>query len=130
MFQTDPFQKLEDFITKIPAVKTEIAKGTYDNGVWWMKFAIDIQHPLAWKVVQELAHVINYLSISERLSTSFYPVAPPNTIDETPGQALAWIIESTSVDFAPNELAEWLEARMPTPVEEAQVWGAVEEETN
>lgn len=30
-----------------------------------MKFAIDIQHELAWRVVQELGHVLNQLEISK-----------------------------------------------------------------
>ena len=33
------------------------------DGYWWVKFTIDIEHPLAWSVVQELGHVLNYVSL-------------------------------------------------------------------
>ena len=38
------------------------------------KFTIDPSDPLAWRVVQELAHVLNCLSLDERLPTVFMPV--------------------------------------------------------
>ncbi|SPE35761.1 hypothetical protein SBA3_2300022 [Candidatus Sulfopaludibacter sp. SbA3] len=52
-------------------------KGRLEGEGWWVKFAIDISHRLAWNVVQELGHVLNYLSVNERLPTVFKPVSPP-----------------------------------------------------
>ena len=47
-------------------------------GAWWVKCAIDIDHEFAWNVVQELGHVLNYVSLDERLPTVFMPVSPPS----------------------------------------------------
>jgi hypothetical protein len=63
------FQSLEDFLKRVPGIRVPIGKGRGDDGGWWLKFAIDTQHRLAWHIVQELGHVLNYLSISERLPT-------------------------------------------------------------
>ena len=64
-------------MSKIPGIKPGFGKGYLTDGLWWMKFQIDITHPLAWHVVQELGHVVNYISLEERLPTVFYPVSPP-----------------------------------------------------
>jgi hypothetical protein len=125
----DRFYKLADFITRMPAISTPIASGTYENGFWWLKFSININHPLAWHIVQELSYVVNYLSISERLSTVFYPVSGPPSVKQGPAETLEWIIESTSADFSPSELAEWLENRLPNPVDDLRAW-FVDKKTN
>ena len=39
-----------------------IGRGHNQDGLWWIKFGIDIEHPLAWGVVQELGHVLDYVS--------------------------------------------------------------------
>jgi hypothetical protein len=51
-----------------------------------VKFAIDIEHPLAWSVVQELGHVLNYVSLEERLPTVFMPVSPPPYMNGGPDE--------------------------------------------
>ena len=109
----DRFQKLEQFISQLQSVGSPIASGVYENGFWWLKFSIDTQHEQSWSVVQMLAYTINYLSISERFSTVFYPVCPSPFLQENPEKSLMWIIESTSQDFTPNELVIWLENRLP-----------------
>ena len=111
----DRFFKLTNLITDIPTICNPIKTGTHENGFWWVKFSIDTSNPLAWNVIQVFAYVINYLSISERLSTVFYPVAQPPFSADSMQECLEWIIESTSQDFLPNELAEWLENRLPDP---------------
>ncbi|MBS1659642.1 MAG: hypothetical protein JST68_01185 [Bacteroidetes bacterium] len=116
------FADLLDFIEKVPAIKVGIGSGHYEDGLWWIKFKIDIDHPLAWNVVQELGNIINYLSINDRLPTRFYPVSPPSYLNGGPKDFLSWIIESTNQDFSPMLLAEWLEARMPRPVDDLSQW--------
>jgi hypothetical protein len=32
--------------------------------LWWIKFQIDINHHLAWKIVQEFGHVVRPLELS------------------------------------------------------------------
>jgi hypothetical protein len=71
------FDILEKFLLQVPAIGNTIGKGYHESGLWWVKFKIDIQHKLAWQVVQEIGHVVNYLSVNERLPTVFYPVSPP-----------------------------------------------------
>jgi hypothetical protein len=114
--------QLVGYLERMPAVRTPIATGTFDDGRWWVKFAIDISDDLAWHVVQELAHVLNYLSVEERLPTMFMPVSPPPYMNGGPEQFLSWVIESTSPDFSPSTCAEWLEGRLPRPVESRGEW--------
>src|SRR5688500_5783493 len=70
------FILLTNYLAKIPAINIPIATGSDEQGLWWVKFQIDIDNDLAWHVVQELGCVVNYLSINERLPTVFYPVSP------------------------------------------------------
>ncbi len=110
---TERFNKLELLIAQLPAMHTPVSSGIYENGFWWVKFYIDTEHPQAWSVVQMLGYTINYLSISERFSTVFYPLSPSPFAEGVTHKAMYWIIESTSQDFSPNELAAWLESRLP-----------------
>ena len=79
-------KKLISFITKTPSI--EYISHKEDKNYWWIKFKIDIKHPLAWNVVQEYGHVLNYLSIEEPLQTVFKPVSPPPYMNGGPDQYL------------------------------------------
>jgi hypothetical protein len=116
------FSELEKFITRVPGIKPGIGKGQTEDGLWWIKFQIDINHPLAWKIVQEFGHVVNYLSVNEPLPTVFYPASPPPYMNGGPDRFLSWVIESKHKDFTPNLLAEWLEGRLPRPVDDLAEW--------
>jgi len=116
------FDSLLDFMKRIPAIDDSIASGVYENNNWWIKFSIDITHHLSWNIVQELGHIVNYLSINERLPTAFYPVSAPPYMNGGPKDFLYWIIESTSNDFTPGKMKEWLEERLPKPVEDISAW--------
>lgn len=120
------FTKLVDYLERIPAVSPPIGHGIGEDGRWWVKFAIDIEHPLAWNVVQELGHVLNYLSIEERLPTVFMPVSPPPYLNGGPSDFLSWVIESTSDEFLPGTCADWLEGRLPRPVDAVDQWTGAE----
>lgn len=115
------FEPLVNYLSRVPAIKTPIATGI-DNELWWVKFQIDIEHPLAWHVVQELGCVVNYLSIEERLPTVFYPVSPAPYLNGGPGEYLSWIIKTMDSDFHPETLMQWLEGRLPNPVNELSEW--------
>ena len=114
---------LVNFLKRVPSIKNGlVAGGFFDNGLWWIKFKIDIHHPLAWRVVQELGHILNYVSIEERLPTVFMPVSPPVYLNGGPDEFLSWVIESTDVSFTPDQCKEWLEGRLPRPVEISESW--------
>lgn len=106
-------------LDRVPAV-THVAKGTLDKGHWWIKFDIDIVHKLAWHIVQEFGHVLNYLSVDERLPCM--PVSPPPYMNGEPAEFLSWVIESTESDFKPAKAAKWLEGRLPRPVHDESKW--------
>jgi hypothetical protein len=99
------FSELEEFITRVPGIKPGIGKGQTEDGLWWIKFQIDIDHPLAWKIVQEFGHVVNYLSVNEPLPTVFYAASPPPYMNGGPDQFLSWVIESKHKDFSPKLLS-------------------------
>ena len=81
------FTPLETFLARVPAIVGPIGKGSDQPGTWWVKFAINIEHELAWRVVQEFGHVLNYVSLDERLPTVFMPVSPPPYIDGGPRES-------------------------------------------
>lgn len=115
------FTKLAEFLSSVPAISGEISHGDED-GLWWVKFEIDIHHNLAWQTVQELGHVLNYLSIDERLPTSFHPVSPPPYMNGGPDEFLSWVIECHNKEFKPGTCAEWLKGRLPEPVSDESQW--------
>ena len=112
---------LTSYLKRVPSVEKTIGTGS-ENGLWWCKLRLDIGHPLAWKVVQELACVLNYLSVDERLPTVFKPVSPPPYMNGGPDESLSWVIESTDPGFSPATCAEWLEGRLPRPVDDVTAW--------
>ena len=113
--------KLVEFLNRIPAVHV-IAHETTPSAYWWVKFTVDIQHPLAWSVVQALAFVLNEISISEKLPTIFKPTSPPPYLNGGPDESLFWVIESTYNYVDPHEIAQVVEARLPNPVEHIERW--------
>jgi hypothetical protein len=123
----ETFDKLETFLSCVPGIKAGIGKGETEDGLWWVKFQIDIRHPLSWSVVQEFGHVMNYLSLDEPLPTIFYPVSPPPYMNGGPENFLSWVVESKDPTFTPNLLAEWLEGRLPRPVDDLDQWQKEEE---
>ena len=83
------FSKLTEFLKTVPAIYDAIGSGKGEDGRWWVKFSIDINHQLAWHSVQEFGHVLNYLSRDDRLPTSFQPVSPPPYMNGGPEDFLA-----------------------------------------
>ena len=106
---------------RIPSIQKPISFGD-DDGMWWLKFSLDIENKLAWNVVQELGFVINYISIDERLPTVFYPVSPPPYMNGGPYDFLSWVIETKDKEFKPGTLMKWLEGRLPNPVDDLEQW--------
>lgn len=120
--KTVDFDQLVEFMKRIPSVDSSIYSGVYENENWWIKFSIDIDHDLAWNVVQELGHIIKYVSLNDRLPTIFYPVSAPPYLNGGPRTYLHWIIESNQTDFAPQDLKNFLEGRLPNPVDNMEEW--------
>lgn len=120
------FEPLLDFLEKLPAIelpagRRSIGSGSLEDGTWWVKFKLNTAHPLAWRHVQELGFVLNYLSTNDRLPTVFKPVSPPPYMNGGV-EFISWVIESSEPNFTPAECAEWLASRLPTPVEVEDQW--------
>lgn len=77
-------------------------------------------------MVQELGHIVNYVSPDERLPTVFYPVSPPPYMNGGPTEFLSWVIETKDKDFKPEMMRKWLEGRLPWPVDDLSKWDTVE----
>jgi hypothetical protein len=73
-----------------------------------------------------LGHVLSYVSIKDRLPTVFMPVSPPPYMNGGPADFLSWVIECRDAAFTPAMAAEWLEGRLPDPVDDVAVWGVHE----
>jgi hypothetical protein len=113
----DPLLK---YLSAVPSVR--LLSSRVDSPRWFVKLSIETSHPLAWRVVQELGHVLNYLSLEERLPTRFYPASPPPYMNGGPEQYLSWIVENTDEAFSTAKAAEWLEGRLPRPVDDLREW--------
>ncbi len=122
------FESLKRYLSRVPAIVGEMGSGCSDSGHWWVKFTIEIDHPLAWNVVQELGHVLNYVSLEERLPTVFMPVSPPPYMNGGPREFLSWVIESRDENFKPEDCTEWLKGRLPVPVEDSGQWKLSDED--
>ncbi len=127
MLDENAIAPLKEFLSKVPAIEGKIGSGLLDDGCWWVKFAINVEHRLAWRVVQELGHVLNYLSVSERLPTVFMPVSPPPYLNGAPKEFLSWVIECRDMDFKPETCVQWLEGRLPQPVNDEEQWKTEDE---
>jgi hypothetical protein len=119
---TVDFSTLESFLHRVPSIVGPVGTGSDPAGLWSAKFAIDINHPLAWRVVQGFGHVLNYVSLSERLPTVFMPVSPPPYMNGGPREYLSWVIESKDDDSTPSNCATWLEGRLPRAVDDLSEW--------
>ena len=115
--------QLVAFLKRVPAVSILSSQVTKD-AFWWVKLKIDLKHPLAWSVVQELGHVLNDASVSEKLPTVFKPVSPPPYLNGGPADFLNWVIESEYNYIDPAWIAEELQGRMPNPVDDLVQWPA------
>src|SRR5687767_9218413 len=109
--QAADFKPLQRFMARVPAINQPVAHGVFEDGLWWVKFSIDVEHPLAWYVVQSFGFVLNYISIQERLPSTFHPVSPPPYLNGGPQKYLSWVIEAEDVEFTPSDAAKWLEDR-------------------
>src|SRR5436309_1824162 len=121
------FHKLIDYLARVPSVagNSSPSRGFgsgLDDGTWWVKFSLDLRHPLVWNAVQELGHVLNYLSIQEKLPTTFKPVSPPPYLNGGPLEFLSWLVECPLSAMEPTTVAEWLEHRLPHPVDDHTQW--------
>ncbi len=122
----DKFNNLLAYLERLPAIdlpagRKSIGHGDFENGNWWVKFTIDTKHDLAWRHVQEIGHVLNYVSVDERLPTVFMPTSPPPYMNGGE-EFLSWVIESTNPEFTPDLCVQWLEDRLPQPVDELEQW--------
>jgi hypothetical protein len=128
----DKFERLLGFLERLPAIdlpagRKSIGRGEFDNGNWWVKFTIDTKHKLAWRHVQELGYVLNYISVEQRLPSVFMPVSPPPYLNGSE-EFLSWVIESTDPEFTPDLCSEWLEGRLPRPVDDLTQWSLAHDE--
>jgi hypothetical protein len=114
-------ESLTAFVASLPGVIGKVGSGSENDGRWWVKFTLNLEHPLAWNVVQELGHVLNYLD-EDRLPTVFMPVSPPPYMNGGPKDYLSWVIENRDSKFSPDDCLEWLEGRLPRPVTDLSKW--------
>jgi len=113
--------KIKDLLSKIPCVKS-VTTSNIDESFWWLKFSIEIKSKIAWTVVQELGHILNYLSVSDKLPTTFYPVSPPPYINGGPEDFLSWVIEPSIPLLDTNVIFDYLTGRLPEDFDKEESW--------
>ena len=114
--------RLADFLGRVPATKVFLTSKP-DVAPWWVSLELDIDAPVVWNVIQELAYVCNGLSLSTTLPVVFKPVSPPPYLNGGPRDFLMWRIEALTHDASPDVLADYLEGRLPQPVDDLSRWG-------
>jgi hypothetical protein len=116
------FDSLLAYLRRVPSIQSSIGHGRGADKTWWVKFGVDITHPLAWHVVQEFGFVLNYISLNERLPTVFKPVSPPPYLNGGPRDYLSWVIECDDPSLKPGSVMKTLEGRLPRPVDDLDQW--------
>lgn len=112
------FAPMQALLERIPGVAYLGSGGSVPDG-WWVSLDIDVEHPLAWQVVQQLSHVLNFLAREEDWPTILTPIAP--TTIGGPKTSLSWAID-VGPDYPPAECARQLQAVLPDPVEDENEW--------
>ncbi|MBL9017390.1 MAG: hypothetical protein JNL83_24595 [Myxococcales bacterium] len=115
------FSALLEVLKQLPAMIDGIGSGT-EHDMWWVKFRLNTSDAMAWRTIQELGHILNYLSVNDRLSTVFKPVSPPPYMNGGPATYLSWVIEGKTKELSPEKCAEWLRARLPNPIDDLSQW--------
>lgn len=120
------FSSLERFVKRIPCVRdAEGHDEMEDRWSFWLE--LDISHEIVWHVIQSFAYVLNGLSLTATLPTRFFPTSAPPYLNGGPYTYLSWRIECTDPKFTPALCQEWLEDRLPKPVEEHAAWFEVDD---
>jgi hypothetical protein len=112
---------LKTLLTKIPCIEF-VATSKVGEPFWWLKFNIDINSKIAWSVVQELGHILNYLSSNDKLPTTFYPVSPPPYLNGGPKEFLSWVIEPVIPYVDSNNIYAYLVGRFPEDYNKEESW--------
>lgn len=112
--------ELRNTLNLVPSVKV-IGFDETEIG-WKVTLTIDIEHQLAWRVIQELASLLNDLSVEEKLPSKFWPISPPPYLNGGPDEYLTWVIESFSKEFTPDKCNEWITGRLPDPIDDEEQW--------
>ena len=114
-------EKIETLLIKIPCIQS-VATSDIGEPFWWLKFTIDINSKIAWIVVQELGHILNYLSVNDKLPTTFYPVSPPPYMNGGPEDFLSWVIEPVIPYVETNNIYAYIEGRLPEDYDKEDSW--------
>ncbi|GIW91504.1 MAG: hypothetical protein KatS3mg109_1936 [Pirellulaceae bacterium] len=114
-------EELKQFVSQIPGVDV-ISISEPDESRSWVKLKIDINSKTAWHVVQNLAYVLNELSVTETLPTTFKPTSPPPYLNGGPDEFLFWVIEADIPFLDPSAITAYLKQRLPDPVTDEKAW--------
>ncbi len=114
-------ENIKTLLKKIPCVRF-IATSKIGEPFWWLKFGIDINSKIAWAVIQELGHILNYISINDKLPVKFYPVSPPPYINGGPEEFLSWVVEPVIPFVDTNIIYDYLIGRLPENYDKDESW--------
>ena len=109
-------QKLIALLSRIPCLSKFDSSGI-DFRYWWVGFDLDIQSPIAWRVIHQLGWYLNTQSSEMMLPTVFKPM-PGERCDEP----IRWQIASTAPRFDPADVASWLSGKLPQPISDEKAW--------
>ena len=114
-------EKIKILLKSIPCIN-HVTTSSIGEPFWWLKFSIDIDSRIGWTVVQEFGHILNYLSVNDKLPTIFYPVSPPPYMNGGPRDFLSWVIEPVIPFVDTNYIFDFLIGRLPKEYEKEESW--------
>jgi hypothetical protein len=120
-FIPEHLEDLKQFVSQIPGVDV-MGTSDPDDSRWWVQLRIDRNSETAWHVIQNLAYVLNDLSVTERLPTTFKPTSPPPYLNGGPDEFLSWVIEADIPFLGPSVITAYLKQRLPDPVTDEKEW--------
>ena len=120
-FIQNGLEKIRDLLRSIPGIG-HVGISEPGTAYWWLKFDIDIKSKIAWQIVQELGHILNYLSVDDKLPTRFYPVSPPPYMNGGAEDFLSWVIEPSIPYVDPHHIYAFLNGRLPENYDKEESW--------
>lgn len=109
-------KKLIALLSQIPGFSDFDSSGVGFR-YWWVQFHVDETSPVAARILQKLAHLLNTDSVEMMLPVVFKPM-PPRP-DDGP---MRWEIASTAPRLDPSDVEAWLRDKLPHPVSDPQAW--------
>ena len=113
---------------RVKEQQKRIGSAEFRNTQFSYRMGVAFIGDIAWHVIQNLAFVLNYISLEDRLAVVFKPISPPPYLNGGPADFLSWVIEAQIPHLNSMYIADVLRARLPNPIGDEAAWIEDEQE--